>query len=60
MNEEEVEIAMEPVTQVGNNWDTFLQTGNIESYLMYKFAAGAYDEEEKRNPWRDSGRKALS
>lgn len=57
---EEVEIAIEPITQIGNNWDTFLQTGNIEAYLLYKWASGSYEDEEKGNPWRDSGRKALS
>ena len=54
---EETEIAIEPVTQTGNNWDTFLQTGNIESYLLYKWASGCYDDEEKENPWRKSGRR---
>lgn len=57
---EETEIAIEPVTQTGNNWDTFLQTGNIESYLLYKWASGCYDDEEKENPWRKSGQRVLS
>lgn len=57
---EETKIAMEPVTQTGNNWDTFVQTGNIEAYLLYKYAAGYYDEEEKNDKWRISERRALS
>lgn len=61
MNKEtRIAIEIEPVVQTGNNWDTFVQTGNIEAYLLYKFATGFYDEKEKDSTWRKSERRALS
>ncbi|MBQ2664273.1 MAG: YqzL family protein [Clostridia bacterium] len=60
MDQEELKMAMAPVIQSANSWDSFLQTGNIEAYLLYKYASGHYDNEVNNEEWQKSERRALS